>query len=129
MGTGGRAEGCGNIPSRQSVMATKRIYKVIFINQGKIFEVYARAVHQSGLYGFVEVEKLVFGERSSMVVDPTEESLKSEFRGVTRTYLPIHAIIRIDEVEKEGQAKITAAEGVAGNVTAFPIYTQGDKPK
>lgn len=110
-------------------MATKRIYKVIFLNQGKIFEVYARAVHQSALYGFVEVEKLVFGERSSMVVDPTEESLKSEFRGVTRTYLPIHAIIRIDEVEKGGQAKITAVEGVSGNVTAFPIYTQGDKPK
>lgn len=110
-------------------MASKRTYKVIFHNQGKVFEIYARAVHQSELYGFVEIEKLVFGERTSVVVDPSEENLKNEFEGVTRTFLPIHAIIRIDEVEREGQAKITPASGTSGNVMAFPIYTQGDKPK
>src|SRR3990172_6297058 len=110
-------------------MANKRTYKVIFHNQGKVYEIYARAVHQSGMYGFVEVEKLLFGERSSVVVDPSEEHLKSEFRGVTRTYLPIHSIIRIDEVEKEGHGKITRLSGSAGNVAAFPIYTQGDKTK
>lgn len=110
-------------------MATKRTYKVLFHNQGKMYEIYARAVRPSDLYGFVEVEKLVFGEKSSVVLDPSEEHLKSEFRGVTRTHLPIHSILRIDEVEKEGHGRVTAVAGTADNVTSFPIYTHGEKPK
>jgi hypothetical protein len=53
------------------------------------------------------------------VVDPSEEHLKAEFTGVARTYLPMHAIIRIDEVEKEGHGKITAVAGGEKN-HAFP---------
>jgi hypothetical protein len=110
-------------------MGAKRTYKVVFHSQGKLYEVYARAVRPSELYGFVEVEKLVFGERTTVLVDPGEEHLKNEFRGVTRTHLPIHAIVRIDEVEHEGQARVTAVPGGGDNITSFPIYTQGDKPR
>ncbi len=110
-------------------MAARRTYKVIFQNQGKVYEIYARAIQPSSLFGFVEVEKLVFGEKSTVVLDPSEEHLKSEFKGVTRTHLPIHSIIRIDEVEKEGTGRITAVTDGVGNVTAFPIYTKGDNPK
>src|SRR5438477_2114395 len=34
-----------------------------------------------------------------------------EFSGVLRTFLPMHAILRIDEVKKHGAAKITVMEG------------------
>ena len=100
-------------------MSTKPIYKVIFMNQGKVFEIYARSVSHGTLFGFVEVEKLVFRSRSSVVVDPSEERIQSEFSGVTRTFLPMHSIVRIDEVEKQGASKVTAVEG--GNVAQFPI--------
>ena len=43
-------------------MAEKRVYKVVFSNHGTIYEVYARNVHQGALYGFIEVEGLLFGE-------------------------------------------------------------------
>lgn len=107
-------------------MADRRLYKVIFYNQGKVFEVYARSVSQDALYGFVEIEQLVFGERSSVVVDPSEERIKSEFSGVNRTYIPMHAVIRIDEVEKQGVSKISSVED---NVTPFPhpVFVPGDK--
>ena len=103
----------------------KRIYKVIFYNEGKLYEIYAQQVFQGSLYGFVEVEQLLFGEKSSVVVDPSEERLKAEFSGVQRTYIPMHTIVRIDEVEKEGAAKITMPETKSGNITAFPttVYT------
>ena len=87
-------------------MAKKRIYKVIFTNQGKVFEIYARQVTSGELYGFVEAQGLLFGERTTLVVDPSEEQLKLEFNGVNRTYIPFHNVIRIDEVEKEGTGKI-----------------------
>jgi hypothetical protein len=109
-------------------MAVRHIYKVTFMNQGKIYEVYARKVSQEGFWGFIEVEQLVFGERSGVVVDPGEEKLKDEFAGVKRTYIPMHAVIRIDEVAHEGVAKIVTPES-GSNVTPFPmpVYTPGNK--
>ena len=109
-------------------MASTTLYKVIFVNQGKIYEVYARGVGQGSLFGFIEIEELVFGERSTVVLDPSEEKIKSEFKGVKRTYLPMHSIVRIDEVEKEGVSKISTVEG---NVTQFPmpVYTPGEGNK
>lgn len=108
-------------------MAKDRIYKVIFANQGKVYEVYAKSVGHSSMLGFVEVESLVFGARSTVVVDPSEEKIRTEFEGVKRTYLPMHAIIRIDEVEEQGVSKITAGDG--SNVAQFPIpmYTPSGK--
>lgn len=106
-------------------MKTKPLYKVIFMSQGQVYEIYASQVGHGALFGFVEVEQLVFGKRTSVVVDPSEEKIKSEFEGVKRTYLPMHSIIRIDEVEKEGMSKISKLEG--GNVAQFPVpvYTPG----
>ena len=107
-------------------MAANHIFKVLFVNQGKVYEVYARKVAHGEMFGFVEVEELVFGERSSVVVDPGEEKIKSEFAGVKRTYIPMHSILRIDEVRKQGTSKISAYEG--GNVAQFPlpVYPAGD---
>lgn len=106
-------------------MSAKRLFKIVFMSQGQVYEIYAREVGHGALFGFVEVEQLVFGERASVVVDPSEEKIKSEFAGVKRTYLPLHSIIRIDEVEKEGTSKISRLEG--GNVAQFPVpvYTPG----
>ncbi len=106
-------------------MSKKTIYKVIFQNQGKIYEIFARSVHEGEMFGFFVVEEIVFGERSSVVVDPSEEKLKSEFNGVSRTYVPMHSIIRIDEVKKEGAAKITDIAESGSNIASFPVYTAG----
>ena len=81
------------------------IYKVIFHNQNQVFEIYAKHVYQSDMYGFIEIEEFVFGERTQMIVDPSEEKLKNEFSSVKRSYIPMHSLVRIDEVEKEGGAK------------------------
>jgi len=101
-------------------MATSHIFRIMFVNQGKVYEVYARKVAHGELFGFIEVEELVFGERSSVVVDPSEERVKGEFAGVKRTFLPLHSILRIDEVKKQGVSKITTLEGGA-TVTQFPM--------
>jgi len=106
-------------------MTTRLLYRIIFMNQGKIYEIYARSIAHGDLFGFLEVEELIFGERSSVVVDPAEEKIKSEFAGVQRTYIPLHAVMRIDQVEKQGVSKISNVDG--DNVTPFPMpmYTPG----
>ena len=95
------------------------IYRIYFHSHGQIYEVYARSFYQSDVYGFVVIEDYIFGERSQMVIDPAEDKLRSEFETVQRSFIPMHAVIRIDEVEKEGVAKITDSSG--SNVAAFPM--------
>jgi hypothetical protein len=108
-------------------MAASHIFKVLFVNQGKVYEIYARKVSHGSLFGFIEVEELVFGERSSVVVDPSEERIKSDFDGVKRTYLPLHSVLRIDEVRKQGVSKITTFEGA--NVAQFPMPVYSSPPR
>ncbi len=102
-------------------MANQQIYKIIFYNKDKVYEVFARQIYQSDLYGFIEIEGVIFGERNQIVVDPNEEKLKTEFESVQRSYVPIHSIIRIDEVEKEGIARISDATATAGKVAQMPV--------
>ena len=108
-------------------MSENTLYRIQFFNQGQVYEIYAREVSQGGLFGFIEVGGLVFGARSQVVVDPSEERLKTEFEGVRRFHVPLHSVIRVDEVEKEGASRITKpAEG--SNVAPFPVslYRPGD---
>ena len=102
---------------------SSEIYKITFLNKGKVYEVFVNQVYQSDLYGFIEIEGYVFNEKSQVVVDPNEEKLKSEFSGVKRSFVPIQAIIRIDEVEKTGVCKITNGD----NIAPFPVSLVGGK--
>ncbi len=53
-----------------------------------------------------------------------------EFEGVKRVYIPMHAVVRIDEVERQGAARITDRPKGEGNVASFPvpIYTPKSDP-
>jgi hypothetical protein len=102
-------------------MAKEPVYKVIFQNGSQVIEIFARQIYQSDMWGFIEVEEYLFGERSKIVVDPGEERLKKEFSGVKRSYIPLQAIIRIDEVDKEGSGKISDTGTAGGKVAAFPL--------
>lgn len=113
-------------------MSDDLIYRVTFLSQGQIYEVYSHSVSQGGLLGFVEVGELVFGEKTQVVVDPSEERLQREFSGVRRSYLPMHSIVRIDQVTKQGTARIRDLDrSETPRVTPFPIpiYTPGGESK
>ena len=64
----------------------------------------------------------MWDNHTSVVVDPSHEKLKDEFADVTTTYIPMHNVLRIDEVKKQGTAKISE---LSDKVTTFPnpIYT------
>lgn len=98
------------------------IYRVQFVSNGERYELYVRELSQGSLFGFVEIGDFVWDTHTSVVVDPSHEKLKSEFSDVTRTYVPMHNVLRIDAVKRQGTAKITP---ISDKVTAFPnpIYT------
>jgi hypothetical protein len=96
------------------------IYRVIFLQADKQYEIYAKYISEESLMGFIEVEEIVFGNTSDVVVDPSEERLKNEFKGVVRFYVPMHQLIRIDEVTDRGVARIREASAKSANIMSFP---------
>lgn len=105
-------------------MAEKRLYKIIFLNQGKVYELFSRGVSSSGLWGFIEVSDLVFDSGEGLVVDPTEERMRQEFADARVLHLPIQTVLRVEEVEKRGQCLIRDRES-GEKVTPFPISPPG----
>lgn len=95
---------------------TKSIFRICFYNQDKVYELYAHEVREASMIGFIEIGGIIFGERSRLLVDPAEEKLKTLFGDVKHTYIPHHSIIRIDEVNKEGQNKIHDSDGSSVSV-------------
>jgi hypothetical protein len=101
-------------------MAEKRLYKIIFLNNGKVYELFSEGVTSSGLWGFLEVSDLVFDTAEGLVVDPTEEKMRQEFAGAKVLHLPIQTVLRVEEVEKRGQCLIRDRES-GEKVTPFPV--------
>lgn len=102
-------------------MKKSNVYKIKFIQLGEIYEIFARHIYQSEMYGFIEVEEYIFNRDKQLVVDPTSEKLKNEFLNVERSYIPLNSIVRIDEVDELGEAKITENKG---QVSPFPLNIQ-----
>ncbi|HVQ32825.1 MAG TPA: DUF1820 family protein [Lysobacter sp.] len=100
---------------------TKTLYKVTFLNAGRIYELYAQRVSASALWGFTEIADLVFDVNAGVVVDPTEERLRDEFGGTRALHLPMQSIVRIEEVDKKGQSAIRDAATGETVVTPFPM--------
>lgn len=96
------------------------LFRIAFLNNGKVYELYCGDVCTSDLLGFVEVTGLIFGEKGSLVVDPTEERMRDEFDGVEILHLPMHSVLRVEQVRKKGQAVIRDRES-GEKVTPFPI--------
>ncbi len=41
-------------------MTKKKTYKIIFMQLGEIYEIFAKQIYQSEMYGFIEVEDYIF---------------------------------------------------------------------
>jgi hypothetical protein len=98
----------------------EKLFRIAFLNHGKVYELFCSGVCTSGLLGFIEVSGLEFEDKDSLVVDPTEEKMRDEFDGVEILHLPMHSVLRVEQVRKKGPAVIRDRES-GEKVTPFPI--------
>lgn len=121
-------------------MATKKLlYRVRFRAEDRLLEVYCRKVEQGPLFGFIEISGFVWGRKSDIIVDPTEQEVRSEFANVKSAQIPMHSVVRVDLVEKGGAAKVLPlppgndAESAGSDLLRGPnipiIDPSGSKPK
>ena len=99
------------------------LYRVQFICHNERYEVYVREGSQGQLFGFIEIANFVWDNHTALIVDPSHEKLKNEFADVRHTMIPMHHVLRVDQVRKQGAARITE---LGNNVSPFPspIYTK-----
>jgi len=69
------------------------IYRIVFTQQEDVQEIYAQFISEETLVGFIEAETLLEMDQTRKVVNPKE---------VKRCYIPLHNIIRIDEISLPG---------------------------
>ena len=74
----------------------KKVFKVVFVSQGQVFEVYAKSVSQGGLFGFVEIEGLLFGVRPTDALTVAAVVAAVGVVGVVATVVPSWRATRID---------------------------------
>ena len=98
----------------------EKLYRIAFLNHGKVYELFCTGVCTSGLLGFIEVSGLELGDKDSLVVDPTEEKMRDEFDGVEVLHLPLHSVLRVEQVKKKGQLVIRERES-GEKVTPVPV--------
>ena len=58
-------------------MKKEKVYKILFIQLGEVYEIFAKNIYQSDMYAFLEVEEFIFGSDDQLVVDPSSEKLKN----------------------------------------------------
>jgi len=86
---------------------TNALYRVQFICHNERYEVYVKEVNQGQLFGFIEIANFVWDNHTALIVDPSHEKLKSEFADVNRTLIPMHQVLRIDQVRKQGEEALS----------------------
>lgn len=97
------------------------LYKISFLNQGQVYELYCSRVSGSDLsYGFIEASGFVFEADDAVVIDPTEERLREEFADVEVLHLPTHAVVRVERVKRRGTAVIRDRKS-GEKVTPLPV--------
>ena len=101
----------------KSKVKERTYFKVTFTHENELYQICAREVGPSDMYGLVEIGDFIFPE-SKLVYNPGEERLRREFQGIRRTWVPFHAISRIDEVN----------ESTVSEIKIIPIG-EGNKPE
>lgn len=101
-------------------MAKDLLYRVAFHNHGKVYELYCTSVSTSGLWGFLELSGMLFDSGDKVVVDPSEERIREEFADVEVLHVPLHGVLRVEQVRRKGQASIRDRES-GEKVTPFPL--------
>jgi len=105
-------------------MAKESLYRVAFHNHGKVYELYCTGVESSSLWGFLAISGMVFDTGEGVVVDPSEEKIRDEFADVEVLHVPLHGVLRVEQVARKGQASIRDRES-GEKVTPFPLTPPG----
>ncbi len=102
-------------------MKPKFLFRINYINNHQVYELYAKQLNTDALFGFITLTDLVFDLKTGVVIDPAEEQLKAEFADVKTLHIPLQNVVKIEEVEHKKSCKIRT---LTAEQTVLPIKQQ-----
>lgn len=85
----------------------KKVFKVYFFHMDKVYTLFAKEVNASGeLYNMCEISDIIFQRNKNLIV-PSEDEVRQEFSNIKKLLIPLHHLIRIDELEDIDEDEIT----------------------
>ncbi len=86
----------------------KTVFKVYFFHMDKVYTLFAKNVNASGeLFNMCEISGIIFQRNKNLIV-PSEDEVRQEFANLKRLMIPLHHLIRIDELENVSEEDITS---------------------
>ena len=86
----------------------KKVFKVYFFHLDKVYTLFAKEVNASDeLYNMCEISGIIFQRNKNLIV-PSEDEVRQEFSNLKRLLIPLHHLIRIDELEDVDEEEITS---------------------
>lgn len=73
------------------------IYRIIFTQLETLQEIYAQYLSEETLMGFIEADTLLEFDSEQHLINPKE---------VRRCYIPLHNIVRIDEISVHNDSEV-----------------------
>ena len=86
------------MPARKSDTVYRVTYAKGREKDAAVYELYALQAGQSDMLGFIEVSEFVTPRSESKIIRPDIDRAEREFEGVTRSFIPIADIRRIDAI-------------------------------
>lgn len=90
-------------------MTKKSLFKISFANQDEIYEIYARSIKESDMFGFLEVEELVLESKRHWWLIRLKKNLKWNFvmlSAFLSLYIPYFALMKFQNKGRQ-KSKIT----------------------
>jgi len=89
------------------VAQEKKVFKVYFFHMDKVYTLFAKEVNASGeLYNMCEISDIIFQRNKNLIV-PSEDEVRQEFSNIKKLMIPLHHLVRIDELEDVNEEDIT----------------------
>ncbi|TDR20558.1 DUF1820 family protein [Marinicella litoralis] len=97
------------------------LYRINYINQNQVYELYAKQIVTDSLLGFMSISGILFDLSEGVVIDPIEEQLKHEFKDVEVLHIPLAHVLKVEEVKHKKSCKI---KPLKPNAVVTPLSNQ-----
>jgi hypothetical protein len=81
------------------------IYRTVFTHLDQVYTLYSKGVSEETLVGFIEVDSILSVSQDYLMSTETPENSFSlyihQMEGIKRTYVPMHAVVRVDEMTRQ----------------------------
>lgn len=80
------------------------VYRTVFTHLDQVFTLYSRGVSEETLVGFIEVDDILAVSQEIILSSEnqaTQNLYIEQMESIKRTYIPMHAVVRIDEMSRK----------------------------